>query len=112
MAMNARTPVLTGLTWKEFLDLPEEYHHASLIDGEPYVTAPSFRRNDYPTVGVSELWLVDPREPSAQVIRFGAAQETVLELDASDELTSPLLPGFSVTLRDLVDRRSSRRVPR
>jgi Uma2 family endonuclease len=195
MAMHAPTPVMTGLTWQEFLDLPEEYRHASLIDGELYVTRPAFghqvvvarllyyltawieggpargvaapepavritddrgympdvawwcedkyaptdgtpavdgppdivaevlspstqridairKRNDYPTVGVSELWLVDPHTPSAQVIRFGATQETVLELDAGDVLTSPLLPGFSVTLRELVDRRSSRQRPR
>jgi Uma2 family endonuclease len=41
MAMNAPTPVMTGPTWQEFLDLPEEYRHASLIDGELYVTRPT-----------------------------------------------------------------------
>jgi Uma2 family endonuclease len=40
MAMTAPTPLMTGLTWQQFLDLPEEYRHASLIDGELYVTAP------------------------------------------------------------------------
>ena len=194
MAMNAPTPVMTGLTWQDFLDLPEEYRHASLIDGELYVTRPtpphqyvvtrllySFvtwidageargevthepavqitfnrgympdvawyreekiaprdqlaayegppdivaevlspsteridtirKRNDYPTVGVRELWLIDPYEPSARRVRFDTGQETALT-SVDDALTSPLLPGFSVTLRDLVDRRSSRGRPR
>jgi hypothetical protein len=30
---------MTGLSWQEFLDLPDDYHRASLIDGELYVTA-------------------------------------------------------------------------
>ena len=193
MAMNALTPVMTGLTWQEFLDLPEEYRHASLIDGELYVSRPApphqyvvtrllhafvtwiddgegrgevthepavqitvnrgympdvawycedkiaprdqlaayegapdlvvevlspsteridtiRKRNDYPTVGVSELWLIDPYEPSARTVRFDTEHETTLT-SVDDALTSPLLPGFSVTLRDLVDRRSSRRRP-
>jgi Uma2 family endonuclease len=194
MAMNAPTPVMTGLTWQEFLDLPEEYRHASLIDGELYVTRPApphqyvvarllyflmtwiddgegrgevthepaveitfnrgympdvawyceekiaprdqpaaydgppdlvaevlspsteridsiRKRNDYPTIGVSELWLINPTEPSARIVRFGSGQETTLT-SADHVLSSPLLPGFSVTLLDLVNRRSSRRRPR
>jgi Uma2 family endonuclease len=194
MAMNAPTPVMTGLTWQEFLDLPEEYHHASLIDGELYVTRPApphqyvvtrllyflmtwtdsgdgrgevthepavqitinrgympdvawyceekiaprdqpaayegppdlvvevlspstervdtiRKRNDYPAVGVSELWLINPTQPSAQVVRFDTGHETALT-SADDALTSPLLPDFSVTLRELVNRRPSRRRPR
>jgi Uma2 family endonuclease len=91
MAMNALTPVMTGLTWQEFLDLPEEYRHASLIDGELYVTRPA--------------------PPHQYVVRFGTGQETTLT-SADHVLSSPLLPGFSVTLLDLVNRRSSRRRPR
>jgi Uma2 family endonuclease len=187
MAMNAPlpTPVMTGLTWQEFLDLPEEYRHASLIDGELYVTAASFRhqlvlsrlhvalgiwingaegrgvvsgeppvqitynrgylpdlawwgqsklappggppgvdglpdlvaevlspstwridtvrkRNDYPTVGINEQWLIDPDEPSAIVVRHGDGPETVRELFAEDALTSPQLPGFGITVGELV----------
>jgi Uma2 family endonuclease len=187
MAMNAPlpAPVMTGLTWQEFLDLPEEYHHASLIDGELYVNTPSFlhqlvvgrllralmdwanggrrrgivsfeppvqithnrgylpdlawwgpdklappggppgvnglpdlvaevlspstwridtvrKRNDYPTVGINELWLIDPDEPSALVVRHGEGSQTVRELFAEDALSSTQLPGFEITVGELV----------
>jgi Uma2 family endonuclease len=187
MAMNAPlpAPVMTGLTWQEFLDLPERYHRASLIDGDLYVTAASFvhqlvlsrldvalgmwinagedrgiatsepavqitynrgylpdlawwghdklappggppgvnglpdlvaevlspstwridsvrKRNDYPTVGINELWLIDPDEPSALIICHREESETVRELFAEDTLSSPQLPGFRITVGELV----------
>jgi Uma2 family endonuclease len=187
MAMNAPlpAPVMTGMTWQEFLDRPEEYRHASLIDGELYVNTPSFlhqlvvgrlhralmnwangggrrgavsfnppvqitydrgylpdlgwwgqsklappggppgvnglpdlvaevlspstwridtvrKRNDYPTVGVNELWLIDPEEPSATIVRLGDESETVRELFAEDTLSSPQLPEFGITVGELV----------
>jgi Uma2 family endonuclease len=48
MAMSAPTqpppdvprPVMTGLTWQQFLDLPEEYKHADLVNGELFVNPP------------------------------------------------------------------------
>jgi Putative restriction endonuclease len=154
MAMNALTPVMTGLTWQEFLDLPEEYRHASLIDGELYVTRPApphqyvvtrllhafvtwiddgegrgevthepavqitVNRGYMPDVAWYCEDKIAPRDqlaayegaPSARTVRFDTGQETALT-SVDDALTSPLLPGFSVTLRDLVDRRSSRRRP-
>jgi Uma2 family endonuclease len=180
---------MTGLTWQDFLDLPGEIRHASLIDGDLYVNAPApahqyvvsellfalmawtkagegrgeatiepavqinhntgympdiawwwedkcaprdepssyhgppdlvvevlspstrrmdtiRKRNDYPTIGVGELWLVDPEEPSVLVVRFDVEPGTVIKLAAADTLTSPQLPGFAITVRDLVDRRS------
>lgn len=39
--MTAPPTPLHGLTWQEFLDLPEEMRHAELIDGEIIVTTPS-----------------------------------------------------------------------
>lgn len=41
MAMTARSTPLRGLTWQEFLDLPEEMRHTELIDGDIVVAAPS-----------------------------------------------------------------------
>jgi hypothetical protein len=82
---------MTGLTWQEFLDLPEEYRHASLIDGELYVTAPAFLHR----ILVSRLLYV-----------------LIAWTENGTGRGIALLPGFSVTVRDLVDRRSSRRRPR
>ncbi|MGI9003493.1 MAG: Uma2 family endonuclease [Pseudonocardia sp.] len=184
----------TGLTWEEFLELPDEprYRHAELVDGElilvnppswlhqqvvgalvaliwtwiraepgrgtvtmdppvritgirgylpdvawyrdgrsrpapgnPYLTGPpdlavevlspstrAFdvvrKRADYARVGVGELWLVDPENPSALVMR-PPAQPTepaefvvVEELGRDGALTSPLLPGLSIPVGELV----------
>jgi Uma2 family endonuclease len=193
MAMRAATPqpsstpVMTGLTWQEFLDLPEEYHHADLVDGDLYVTAPAplhqrvvvrlstalmnwidagdghgevthepavqithnrgylpdlawycedkcsppdqppafdgppdlvvevfspstrgrdtiIKRPDYFRIGVSELWLIDPDEPSAQLIGAHPDGEQVADISAADHLHSPMLDGFTVRLSDLVTR--------
>jgi Uma2 family endonuclease len=41
MAMTAPSTPHRGLTWQQFLDLPEETHHAELLDGEVIVTTPS-----------------------------------------------------------------------
>jgi Uma2 family endonuclease len=58
----------------------------------------------YSRFGVREYWVIDPEKPSAEIYR---ATEKGLELsensNADDSLTSPLLPGFSVSLRKLVE---------
>ena len=65
------------------------------------------KRTDYARVGVRELWLVEPDGPSAMVFRLPAEpvvpQEFVLveELDPTEALTSPLLPGLRIPLADL-----------
>ena len=142
---------MTGLTWQQFLDLPDEYRHADLVNGELFVSAPTpqhqrvvsrllialgnwtgaavgrgevtikpavqishdrgympdvawwcedkcspahkpavfdgppdlvvevlspstrrldtiRKRNDYPRIGVAELWFIDPEEPSAHLV--------------------------------------------
>jgi Uma2 family endonuclease len=179
---------MTGLTWQEFLDLPEEYHHADLVDGDLYVNTPApqhqrvvgrlgsaltnwadagegrgeatfepavqithnrgylpdlawfcedkctspdqpadfvgppdlvievlspstrgrdtiLKRKDYLDVGASEVWLIDPDEPSAQIIRTHPDGEQVIDVSAADHLHSPMLEGFAVQLNDLVQRR-------
>lgn len=69
------------------------------------------KRQDYPTVGVDELWLIDPDEPSWVGYRrdpTAAAHEPydiITETrDVDEPLTSPQLPGFSVTLAELTTR--------
>lgn len=65
---------------------------------------------DCARVGVDELWLVDPEPARAIVCRHRSGSTTGEEFDASTELdsadavTSPLLPGFSVVVGDLVRR--------
>ncbi len=59
----------------------------------------------YEGQGVPELWLVDDvarvilvfRRSSPEVIYY----DTALELDVTDKLTSPLLPGFELALAEL-----------
>jgi Uma2 family endonuclease len=99
--------------------------HARPVAGNPYLTGPpdlvvevlsdstrSFdvlrKRTDYARVGVGELWLVEPEEPSALVFRQppepSGPVEFVLveELSVTGALTSPLLPGLTIPLADLV----------
>ena len=178
---------MTGLTWQQLLDLPEEHAHADLIDGELFVSTPTRpqqrvvgrlltaltvwtgvgdgrgevtmepavqigldrgympdiawwreekcsppdepaafdgppdlvvevlaastrrldivrKREDYPRIGVAELWLIDPDDPSAHIVRTHDGCEVTLDVTANDELRSPLLDGFAVRLGDLTRR--------
>jgi Uma2 family endonuclease len=53
------------------------------------------KRRLYDRYGVSEYWMVDPDDASVTIIRDG--KETIL----SDTITTPLLPGFAMPLRDV-----------
>lgn len=63
---------------------------------------------DYARQGIEELWLIDPAAAVALVTRpaAGAPGEFALvaEVHAGGALTSPLLPGFSVPMEDLLRR--------
>jgi Uma2 family endonuclease len=76
------------------------------------VLSPSTRKRDarlkrqlFERTGVREYWLVDPELDTVQVFRPGddGKYRRVVDLTAEDddELTSPLLPGWSLRLRDL-----------
>jgi Uma2 family endonuclease len=191
MAMNApaqgRAPVMTGLTWQDFLELPGLHRHADLVDGELFVTAPTLlhqwvmrrlylaliawtdggdgrgevihepavqvahdrgympdlawwrqekcaplgqppaydgapdlvvevlspstrslvlirKRADYLRIGTTELWFIDPDQPSAHIVRAGPDGEQVLDLAATDCLRSPMLDGLTVEVGSLIRR--------
>ena len=58
----------------------------------------------YARYGVQEYWIIDPYGPSAEIYRRQEKGfERVKMLGASDSLTSPLFPGFSLPLEGLVE---------
>ncbi len=60
----------------------------------------------YARYGVEEYWIIDPRVPAAQIYRRGkGGLERVRTLKPRDLLSSPLLPGFSLKLAELVEPR-------
>lgn len=60
------------------------------------------KRKLYSRQGVQEYWIVDWVEQTVQVYRREQATlGLVLTLAATDRLTSPLLPGFSLAVGDL-----------
>lgn len=76
------------------------------------VLSPSTRKRDarlkrdlFERTGVSEYWLVDPELDTVQVFRpgDGGKYRRVAELTTEDDhaLTTPLLPGWALRLRDL-----------
>jgi len=58
----------------------------------------------YARSGVKEYWIIDPDAPSAEIYRRQEKGfERVKTLGATDSLTSPLFPGFSLPLDKLVE---------
>jgi Uma2 family endonuclease len=56
----------------------------------------------YELLGVREYWIVDPLADRVNVFRAeGESFRQVAELSAGDILTTPLLPGLEIPLRDL-----------
>lgn len=52
---------------------------------------------------MNEYSIIDPYGPSAEIYRRGEeGLVLVAKLSAADSLTSPMLPGFSVSLRELI----------
>jgi Uma2 family endonuclease len=91
------------------------------VQGAPAIVveilSPGTRRRDetlkrqlYARAGVREYWMVNPDRESIEVCRQAApgVLDTAAELRArqGDLLTSPLLPGFSVALSRLFERRA------
>jgi Uma2 family endonuclease len=60
------------------------------------------KRRVYGRFGVKEYWLVDLVKRSVEVCRLGEeGLELAATLAGEDEMTSPVLPGFRITLTDL-----------
>lgn len=58
----------------------------------------------YARYGVQEYWIIDPYGPSAEIYRRQKKGfDPVKTLEATDSLTSPLFPGFSLPLKALVE---------
>jgi Uma2 family endonuclease len=58
----------------------------------------------YARNGVKEYWAINPSPISGKIYRRqGDELELVATLQADDPLTSPLLPGFSLPLRKLIE---------
>ncbi len=66
------------------------------------------KKRVYEERGLAELWLVDTEADVVLVFRRSAPDVAVfdveLELAEGDELTTPLLPGFTLAVEDLFDR--------
>jgi len=80
------------------------------------ILSPGTRRRDetlkrqlYARAGVREYWMLDPDRESVEICRQAGSGllDTAASLSAArgDVLTSPLLPGFSVELSRLFERR-------
>jgi len=58
----------------------------------------------YGRFAVQEYWIIDPNGPSAEIYRRGEeGLDLVAKLSAADALSSPMLPGFSLPLRNLTE---------
>ncbi len=57
----------------------------------------SVKRKLYAKYGVAEYWIVDSQNQSIMIFRLGGQSlEEVANLTSRDELSSPILPGFSL----------------
>ncbi|MFL6246269.1 MAG: Uma2 family endonuclease [Thermoanaerobaculia bacterium] len=59
------------------------------------------KRKRYEVLGVPEYWIVDPELEVVKIYRRAGAQYNFVF--ASDTITTPLIPGFSLPLRDVFD---------
>lgn len=69
------------------------------------VLSPSTRANDlgvkretYLASNVPEIWLVDPDARTVAVVAAGSADRTIA---GDEDVSSPLLPGFAISARDI-----------
>jgi Uma2 family endonuclease len=81
---------MTGLTWQEFLDLPEEYRHADLVNGELFVNSPAPQHQQIvsrlltalsrpPTVHTAQTARPQPDLANARPLKLGVRRRTKVE---------------------------------
>jgi Uma2 family endonuclease len=64
----------------------------------------TFKLKLYARYGVQEYWIIDPKGPFAEIYRRRkTGLDFAAKLRASDSLSSPLFPGFSLPLQRLVE---------
>lgn len=109
---NVAQPDLVFIS-NERNDLIGETYISGAPDLVVEILSPSTRRTDelikrsiYERFGALEYWLVDPDRRTVQVFRragsgFGAAES--LAAEAGEELTTPLLPGLIIQVREIFE---------
>jgi Uma2 family endonuclease len=96
---KGRRSVLTEENVQGAPDLVVEVLSSSTAD-----TDRTIKLKVYARYGVEEYWIIDPEGPSAEIYRRQEKRlEYIKTLVASDSLTSPLFPGFSLPLKNLVE---------
>jgi Uma2 family endonuclease len=96
---KARESVLTEMNAQGAPDLVVE-----VLSETTEKTDRTFKLKLYGKFGVQEYWIIDPDGPSGDIYRRGEEGLTlVAKLSATDALTSPMLPGFSVPLLKLTE---------
>ncbi len=96
---NARANVLTNKNVQGAPDLVVEVLSESTARVDR-----SIKLKLYGKFGVQEYWIIDPHGPSAEIFRRGEEGLTLIaKLSATDALTSPMFPGFSLPLSRLTE---------
>jgi Uma2 family endonuclease len=63
------------------------------------------KRQPYGKHGVAEYWTVDPENRALEVYRLQSGSlELIATLTGDDEVSSPLLPGFTCTAAEIFKR--------
>jgi Uma2 family endonuclease len=113
--VNERNVYAPDVWWVGADSVPDI--EARFIPGVPdiavEVLSPSTRRYDlvakrrrYEQEGLPELWFIDPRDLTSTLLlrseRSAGTFDVTVEVKRDEALTSPLLPGFGVTVASLV----------
>jgi Uma2 family endonuclease len=64
------------------------------------------KRHLYEKYGISEYWMVDPELEKVEVYRLATGRyrrEVELSAEREDVLTSPLFPGFEITIAEIFE---------
>lgn len=83
---------------KPYIDEPPDLIVEIVLDETRQVDY-TVKRDLYERAGVGEYWIVDPDDETVHVFR--RAGERLQLVEPMDPITSPLLPGFSLTLERL-----------
>jgi Uma2 family endonuclease len=58
------------------------------------------KRKRYDAMGVAEYWIVDPESETVKIYRRAG---NLVPVESADPLTTPLLPGFALTLAEVFE---------